>query len=135
MNESHKITIILLIYAILYTIDINTNKCLKRLSKKEKVKAFRILMIHHLYSSFANFGWILNNKFLLIIYILFPLSAILHWNTNENECVWTQDFNKLCGYKHYEYFHDLFYWLKIKELHPAYYVLTILIALYKLIFS
>ena len=129
-----RLIILICFFLFQFILDLSTNECYLRLNKDKKEKAFEILFIHHLFSIFANFGWILSdNKIFLSFYLLFPISTLIYWGVNNNKCDLTVEFNKLCGYTHYEYFHDIFYFTKTKLLHPAYYVLISLYVLGKII--
>jgi hypothetical protein len=127
--EKDKIIIVSVLFLVQFGLDLLTNKCVQ---KNFDLKLVSILFIHHLISTFSNFGWIFNDKKILTLYLLFPLGTLVHWLTNKNKCILTDSFNKICGYRHYEYFHDLFYFLNIKKIHPLYYIVVFLIALSKL---
>jgi hypothetical protein len=73
-----------------------------------------ILIIHHFISIFLHFGWIFNNKTILILYILSVNIIYVQFLFNDDKCVLTQIENKLCQYKPYRHFTDYFHWIGIK---------------------
>jgi hypothetical protein len=133
-TDVKKLYLLVLLFFIQLTLDINTNECFKRTnSLKLRTTILSNLTIHHAISVFTNFGWIFNDKRILRIYILFPVLVIVHWFTNDDKCFLTQQLNKICDYTHYEYFHDFTYFLNIKSILPFYKVFIIAINLYKLV--
>jgi hypothetical protein len=116
-----------ILFAIQFCLDIATNKCLT-------AQNVLILLIHHQFSIMFNFGWLLNDKTLLKLYLILCSATLIHWQLNDSKCISTEIFNKNCGYTHYEYFHDFFYFAEIKSLHTYYIILAMFIALYKILF-
>lgn len=131
-QEIKKVYLLVLLLVIQFVLDLSTNKCFLTLKNSKKAKAITILFIHHVISVLSNFGWIFNNKILLKLYLAFPILTLIHWLVNKDKCFLTDSFNKLCGYSHYEYFHDFFYFLGIKKIHPIYFFIVSCIALYKI---
>lgn len=121
-----------------YTIDIETapenyyKECIDdKLVKLE-------LLAHHVLNIYAQFGWLSNNKYLLYGYALTPLIVLLHWKTNKNRCILTEDINKKCNIQEDALFRDFWYLIGFKKLryydglHKFYLVLVWLVSLYKL---
>jgi hypothetical protein len=131
MNDKEVTIILCVLFVIQYSLDVFQNECISRL-KGKKLLGLSNLAIHHIISIFANFGWLYNNKKILISNLILILSILLGWMTNDNKCFISDEFNKLCGYEHYELFHDLFYYFDIKILHPPYYIFLLFILLYKI---
>lgn len=131
MNETQKVYLLFTLYLIQLILDLSTNECLKRLEKGERLKTILILIFHHIISVFGHFGWIFNNRKVLIVYILGNISILIHWMMHKG-CIVTEMFNKLCGYQGYEYFHDILYFLNLKKLSPVIMIVGLLIAVYKL---
>lgn len=132
-----------LIYIILlgilsYLLDISTapkryySKCIN------KTKFHLKLLLHHTIVMFIFFGWLSNNKYLLIIYVFIPFILIIHWKTNNNRCVMTEDVNNMCGLDKDEYIRDFLYIIgfkKTKYYDPVYKIFllfTLGVVIYKL---
>ena len=143
MNKyyNHKLFCILIIISfIIFLTDINkesTSECIKKTSKKKKL--IILLFLHQILVIFGNFGWLFNNKIMLILYLIIPLVVTLHWATNNNRCYLTLLENKICGYNQY-YFDDVFQIIGLKKfsvwnnyLHYIYLAISFSIAFYKLI--
>jgi hypothetical protein len=132
MKDMKKIYLLIIFCIFQLLLDISTNKCLKEIKDiKDRFKLIVILIIHHIISVFGHFGWIINNRQFLISYVLFVTGVFIHWMM-DGGCFVTVLFNNICGYKHYEYFHDIFYFLNLKQLSPILMGLGLLIAVYKL---
>jgi hypothetical protein len=131
MNDKDATIILIVLFIIQYSLDISQNECLTRLKDKKWI-GLSNLAIHHFISIFANFGWLYQNKKILIGNLILILVILLGWITNKDRCFITEEFNKLCGYKHYEFFHDFFYYLNIKLLHPPYYLFVLSMLLFKI---
>jgi hypothetical protein len=131
MNDRDVTIILCILFIIQYSLDVFQNECISRL-KDKKVLGLSNLALHHIISIFANFGWLYNNKKILIGNLILILIILLGWVTNKNKCFITEEFNKLCAYENYEFFHDFFYYFNIKILHPPYYIFLIFILLYKI---
>lgn len=131
--KDRDVTVLLIVLFILqFSIDFSTNECLSLLKGKDLEKGLSNLFFHHLISTFANFGWLYQNKKLLIFNIILILSIFIGWFINKGKCFLTKDFNNLCVYQHYEMFHDFFYYLNLKMIHSFYYLIILIILLYKI---
>lgn len=115
--------------------------CLSYLLDKNNCgKANLILFTHHIINIFINFGWLSNNKILLYIYVLSPITTIIHWKLNNNKCILTELHNKACN-NNIE-FNDLFNMLGLKLYpfwnnygHTLYLTFCIIYVLIKLIYK
>ena len=76
MNDKEVTIILIILFIIQYSLDISQNECLTRL-KDKKFVGFSNLAIHHLISIFANFGWLYQNKKILIVVASFTCSSKL----------------------------------------------------------
>lgn len=143
MDEyNYKILYILItLWLTVFFLDIHTKhtyECIKKSSQKNTI--IIVLLIHHFAHLFVNFGWLFNNKFILIIYLLAPLIALTHWFTNDHKCYLTQIINKICKFNDYIIFNDIFLIIGIKKysiwdnfLHYIYLVFIFCFAIYKLL--
>ena len=145
MNYNILILIILIIISLcIFFVDINsqiTKKCLRK-NKDIKFKILVLTILHHFLQIFANFGWLFNNKIILIIYVTLPIILLIHWENNKQKCKLTQIFNEICNLKDNRKFNDIYYYLGFKKydifnnyLHHIYLLIVILIAFYKLFYK
>jgi hypothetical protein len=67
-----------------------------------------ILFVHHVAHLFANFGWLFSNQFMLYLYLLTPIVTRVHWAMNDNLCVSTQVYNRMCGLSDTVLFNDVY---------------------------
>ena len=135
MKELEKVTILIYLFILELSLDLVSNKCYQKLEYIDKLKFDVILLIHHAVSIFAQFGWIFNNKKILIFYIIQNCIVLLHWLTNKGKCFITTMINKLCKQDYtnkYISFDDLPNKLGIKFLSPLLIVGGIFVAIYKL---
>ena len=136
MKDFNKFVILIYLYIFELSLDLVTNKCYQKLENKDKYKFNIILLLHHVISVFAQFGWIFNNKKILILYIIQNSIILLHWMTNKGKCFITVIINKLCKQDYqnkYISFDDLPKKLGIKFLSPLLIIGGIFIAIYKLV--
>jgi hypothetical protein len=131
MNDKDITILLIVLFIVQFSIDLSTNECILRLKGKDLEKGLSNLFLHHLISIFANFGWLYKNKKILLLNIILILSIFIGWFINKG-CFITQNFNVLCDYKHYEMFHDFFYYLNLKTIHPFYYFVVLIIMLNKI---
>lgn len=145
MKYDLKILIILFILAFLiflYDSYLGENKdCLKEKPPFIYIQILVLQYMHHIISIFIQLGWLFNNKYVLLFYILFTISVILHWKTNDDKCFLTVIYNRLCGYNDKKVFNEFsgIIGLKKYKIWTDYitYILMILymvIALYKIFF-
>jgi len=85
-----------------------------RFCKNVDIKLISILLTHRFVYIFMYFGWIFNNKIILILYILSLISVHLYWYFNNNICDVTRIENDLCEYEEYKYFDYLYIFFDTK---------------------
>ena len=145
MNYDLKILIFLFIIAFLiflYDNYLGENKdCLKKKPPFIYIQILVLQYIHHFIVIFMGWGWLFNNKYILLFYILFIIGVILHWKTNDDKCFLTVTYNRLCGYDDSKLFNEFtgIIGLKKYKLWNNYFtyilmILYIVIALYKIFF-
>ena len=108
MKDSKKVLFLLYLFVILSIIDCLTQyrKCI--ISHPEMICE---ILLHRLINIFAYFAWIFDNKIILIFYIIFMVALIIHWSTNNWECILTKYENKVCKFNknaRYDYFFIIF---------------------------
>lgn len=112
-----------------------TNRCIQ----KNKKIAF-IVILHHIFSTFLHFGWMIPNKKILKLYIIISVFSIMNWaifkrcqitEYSNNRCNGDKDSNE----DEHIYFQDLVWALGLKKydlwnnyLHYIYIILCIFIA-------
>lgn len=80
---------------IMFLIDIQRNQCI--LSKTYNTPMIYILLyLHQFVSLFVTFGFLVEDRTLLLIYLLSPILVITHWKTNNNKCYLTELANHIC---------------------------------------
>ena len=103
-----------------YLIDIYTSptnyykKCIKKPEFHAK------LLFHHIIVIFIFFGWLSNNKYLLMIYLFVPIILIMHWKTNNNRCAMTETVNSMCGLDKDDYIRDLYSQISAQMIYIAF---------------
>ena len=109
------LTYIILLGFLSYLADISTAP--KNYYKKciNKVNFNLRLLVHHIIIMFIFFGWLSNNKYLLVLYTFIPFVLIIHWKINNNRCVMTEDINSMCGLDKDEYVRDFLYLIGFKK--------------------
>jgi len=70
-----------------------------------------IILLHHIIAVIAYMGWLLPNKYLLLLSIIINISIQLHWITNNDECIMTTYSNKKCNIDKNEPLHDIIFLL------------------------
>jgi hypothetical protein len=109
------LTYIILLGFLSYLADISTapknyyKKCINKVNFNVK------LLFHHIIIMFIFFGWLSNNKYLLVLYAFIPFILIIHWKINNNRCVMTEDINSMCGLDKDEYVRDFLYLIGFKK--------------------
>ena len=110
-----------------------------RYKKCNKNLYFHILiLIHHIFNIYLQFGWLSNNIILLLFYSFINIFTLLHWSSNNNYCFLTQIINNMCNIPINEYFRDIWYFLGIKNLknydtlHYIYLIITLFISIFKI---
>jgi hypothetical protein len=132
---------IIFISLIFVAIDLNnySGKCIFNLDMNKKKQAMTIIISHHILATLANFGWLFSSKIILILFCVTIISIIVHWFLNGNKCLATQKLNRLCDFPDDHYFPDFFYIIGLKKYDfwnnwgsYAFYIITLLIGIYKL---
>ena len=119
---------------IFYIID-RTTAPIGYYDKCKDINTQGTILFHHIIAIFAQFGWLSNNRYVLVSYLFIPIILITHWKTNENKCEITEKVRKRCGTL---YFRDLLYFIGLKKhkyynlMYSLYLSFFWLIALYKL---
>jgi hypothetical protein len=108
--KSIYVLIFLMILSIV--LDLNNNTTKKCVDKNKRI--FPLLIFHHILSVFVYFGWILNDKRILQIYLFVPPLIAMHWLMNEN-CILTEYTNETCNWKKTKYLNDLIEQIKFKK--------------------
>jgi len=116
--------ILFIFYASLFffVLDIFTNPCfiknffeMEDKSNLKKISLLEFLFLHHVLAVYLYFGWLAPTKGYLEIYVILVLVVVFHWMTNNQKCILTQIINWYCVYDDGEYFHDIFWFLGVKE--------------------
>lgn len=90
-----------------------TNEKTKQCIKTNR-KVLPSLILHHIFSIFAYFGWMLSNKTIQKIYLFTPPLLYLHWKTY-GHCYWTVLTNRQCGWDKGKNLNDLLQYLGLKD--------------------
>lgn len=137
------IAIILSIVAIatfLYDVIVSdVHDCLENVTdKKNYILIVLITLFHHFLSVFGLFGWLFNNKKLLLLYIFLVVATVIQWKILHGQCMVTKSVAILSDNPDYKRFNDVYKILGLKKFIPSrilYYgslSIFILIALYKI---
>jgi hypothetical protein len=86
-----------------------TKQCIRR-----NRKVLPSLILHHILSIFAYFGWMLTNKTIKQIYLFTPPLLYLHWKTY-GFCYWTVLTNKQCDWPKGKSLNDLLQYFGLKD--------------------
>ena len=108
MNQSFKIFIF--VSTIQYIIDIQIYPC-------NKLNGHLLLYIHHLVDIYIFHGCFLFNPLYHLIVIVM---TIIHWITNNSQCILTEWVNKVCYPEYIEYkgFNDFSRMLGLQDKYP-----------------
>jgi len=134
---------ILAVCCFIYDVFVSDVKtCLNQTqSLHNKVLVILITFVHHLLAMFGLFGWMFNNKKLVLAYVIIVIVTMVQWNLNNGHCVITDLVANISGNKDYVRFNDLYRIIGYKKivtskfLYYTSFLMFILIALYKLIFT
>ena len=107
---------------VMFSIDITQNKCIIQATYTNP-SIYIILYLHHFLSLFVKFGFLVENRLLLLIYLFTPFIAIIHWKTNKNYCILTQIVNRICNQPDDVKFYDLLE--LINQKHNKYYYMIL----------
>lgn len=131
--DSYSIALFLLFISLVSLIldlqDENTSKCVD-----SHHEILYVLVIHHIFDTFLYFGWLFNEKIILLIYILTVIFIMIYWILNANRCDMTLYVDKICGWNNDVMFNDFFarFGLKSYDLWNNFgnYLLLIFLALF-----
>lgn len=115
MNIGNKI--ILIIFVINLIIDLSskeTRSCFLYNTYKF-VKLFPIIVFHHILSTFMHYGWLTNDKRILLLYIFANIFILSGWAIH-GHCVMTRYVNRRCGLNKKLPFRDLLWLLGTKDI-------------------
>jgi hypothetical protein len=112
ISDSKFFSLLFLIAFVSYIYDFETNVCFV---KTKQMGLHLFLYFHHVVALFLYFGWLSSSKTILILYAFTIFIIILHWFTNDQKCIITQIVNYYCGLPDAEGFHDIFYFLGMKQ--------------------
>ena len=104
---------ILVINIFLDFISNKTYKCYS--TSPKRIQIIILLILHHIFNIFANFGWLFYSHTLLILYVISIPTMYLHWYINNNKCRVTSIINNMCGWEDKTYFNDMFNMLGLKK--------------------
>ncbi len=97
MNDSENLAILTVIFFIMLSVDIITSKSNCVNSNISRPEILKVIILHHLIGTFLHFGWIFNNPYILMFYIVFMIGVLIHWFTNDMNCFLVQVENNICG--------------------------------------
>jgi hypothetical protein len=106
MSELIKVIILILLVLISIIIDVNTTY--KNCIEDKFYDIFPIIFIHRVVCIFMYFGWIFNDKNVLIIYIVFMVGILIHWYTNKWKCFLTEQESEICNFHRGRYYDPIF---------------------------
>jgi hypothetical protein len=107
-NDETKAVILFILFIILSLIDILTRY---RNCVSYTPSIIPEILLHRLLNVFMYFGWIFDNKVVLIFYVISLLLLIIHWISNNWKCVLTKYENAVCGFdedERYDYLYRAF---------------------------
>lgn len=130
-----KLFILILLFEIV--LNFSMTKTLECIRHHQNVAV--LLILHHISNCFLNYGWLFNNRIILIIHVLTCISTLIYWATNSNLCDFTVYVNKICKWNEKAPFNDLLYMSGVKSLplwnkiwHYIFVILSGTISIYKI---
>jgi hypothetical protein len=105
--------------------DIRDEKTRECMSANKKI--LPITLIHHFFSIFVLFGWLLSPISLVKIYAIVTLSTIVYWGVF-GFCHVSKYVNKTCGWDKDKYFNDIVSELKSSSKESIFYLLGLTVA-------
>ena len=96
-SDPIKLCILFILSLSLSVIDIN-NKYKNCVESVEIYKIIPTILAHRFISVFVYFGWLFDNKVILISYVAFLILLLLHWVTNDWKCIITEYENEICNF-------------------------------------
>ena len=116
----------------------DTVSCIVNKKGLDRFRIVLLIILHHFLSTFLLFGWIINNKTIIKLYLATLFIVIGSWQINNGLCYFTALQNDMCGCNRKKPFNHLLQLMKIKEnqSNKKYYygilIIGILVSLYKL---
>ena len=134
LSEYQELVVCINIGIISFIADIYSGKNKLYKNCKDHSYTLTILFLHHLISSFMYFGWISNNKKILIFHIFMITIVLLFQLNNKLRCPLTDIVNNNCNITRGNYLRDFLYFSNIKKnnLYPVYIFFSFLISCVKL---
>jgi hypothetical protein len=120
IDKEKKKKMLYILYVVIFLIELlidftsdQTRMCLSNLQdEKEKSKVISMLLFHHFIATFMMYGWLLPNKFLLVLFMVASFIMMSEWSLT-GKCRLTTYVNDKCGQK--GNFRDLLWKLDLKE--------------------
>ncbi len=76
----------------------DTVSCITTLTKGvRRIKVIILIILHHLLSTFLTFGWIMNSKIIIILYLCSIFIVFGSWKLYNGLCYLTVMQNDMCG--------------------------------------
>jgi len=116
----------------------DTVSCIINKKGLDRFRIVLLIILHHFLSTFLTFGWIMNNKTVIKVYLFTLFIVIGSWQINNGLCYFTALQNDMCGCNRKKPFNHLLQLMKIKEnqSNKKYYygilIIGIIVSLYKL---
>ncbi len=98
----------IILFILLIFLDTIFDLCSKKTSvcvEKEN-RAFAIIVFHHIFCIFLYFGWLLDNKYVLLIYLASIFATVSLWIIL-GPCKITEKTNEICDWDDHEKFNDI----------------------------
>jgi len=117
----------------------DTVHCIYDKTGLRRLKVIILIIGHHLLSTFLTFGWIMNSKIVIILYLLSIFIVFSSWKVYNGLCYFTVMQNDMCGCDKKKPFNHLLQLMKFTETqkNKKYYygiiILGIVVSVYKLI--
>lgn len=126
-------TILFIIIFLISTIqdlqDKETSKCID-MNRHIAV----ITILHHLFSNFILFGWMITPLWIVKLYLITLLLTVIYWGI-VGYCHVSRYVNKTCKWDKEKYFNDLTYQIKQSRKEAYLYIFGGLLALYRIYIS
>ena len=137
------ILLVLGVFCFVYDVFVSDVKtCLEQTPlMHNKILIIIITFLHHLLAMFGLFGWMFNNKKIVLLYLVVVVITMVQWKLIDGHCVITDLVANISGNKNYTRFNDLYRIIGYKKivtskvLYHSSFLLFIVIALYKIFFT
>lgn len=113
--DSNILKFCILFGTIFFIVDYYNGKDTLYRECRDKYKTLTKLYIHHLIAVFFYFGWMCNNKKILIFYIISILATTIIQYKYHSYCPITIDVHIKCGIKDIDVLRDFLYFLGLKK--------------------